>query len=70
MQLSIFFVYTSILNPKGCGMMKKYPDGSFGIDNSMFDDPIRLLTIHREYRNLTEDFYEDDDEDYFERDID
>ena len=54
-------------------MMKKYPDGGFngfGNDNGILDDPIKLLTLHREYRNLTDDFYEEDEEDYFERDID
>ena len=59
--------------PAGCGMMKKYPDGGFngfGNDNSVLNDPIRLLTLHREYRNLTDDFYEEDEEDYIERDID
>ena len=51
-------------------MMKKYSDGGFENGSGMFDDPIRLLTLHREYRNLTDDFYEEDEEDYFERDID
>lgn len=54
-------------------MMKKYPDGGFngfGNDSSVLNDPIRLLTLHREYRNLTDDFYEEDEEDYIERDID
>ena len=54
-------------------MMKKYPDGSFndfGNDSVLLDDPRRLLTLHREYRNLTDELFEEDEEDYFERDID
>lgn len=54
-------------------MMKKYPDGGFngfGNGSGFIDDPIRLLTLHREYRELTDEFFEDDEEDYIERDID
>lgn len=53
--------------------MKKYPDGGFnglGNDGDLIGDPIRLLTLHREYRNLTDEFFDDDEEDYIERDID
>ncbi len=54
-------------------MMKKYPDNNFnglGSDDGSFQDPMKLLILHKGYHNLTDEFYEEDEEDYFERDID
>ena len=53
--------------------MKTFPDGEFngfGDNNGIYENPMRLLAFHKEFRDITDEFFEEDEEDYFERDID